>query len=326
MTQILSIGKAVSVGLSALCLVTTVQAETLQIEGLYPARVDNVAEIKSIAIDRFGGNDGTALAFEIEDKLSDVEIDGAPYFKIMAGRSAVQPEATLSGTATAGIEEYPTTGYRDRCVERNDKGKCEKRKSVKVSCLKRVIDFQAQIRLSRFSDGQTIYSDRKSNSNEQTVCGRKESFVSSEEVIRGMINSAAYSVRRDLAPIERRENIRVLESRKGMDKVSAKFFKAAVKMTKTDEREACRMWDQAAANSALHRSVAFNRGLCAEKEGALGKALTFYTEAGQLAGGKTEIGQAIRRVEDRQRALDDWAIRYGIAEEATELVAAAKAD
>lgn len=326
MTQILSIGKAVSVGLSALCLVTTAQAETLQIEGLYPARVDNVAEIKSIAIDRFGGGDGTALAFEIEDKLSDVEIDGGPYFKIMAGRSAVQPEATLSGTATAGIEEYPTTGYRDRCIERNDKGKCEKRKSVKVSCLKRVIDFQAQIRLSRFSDGQTIYSDRKSNSNEQTVCGRKESFVSSEEVIRGMINSAAYSVRRDLAPIERRENIRVLESRKGMDKASAKFFKAAIKMTKTDEREACRMWDQAAASSTPHRSVAFNRGLCAEKKGTLGEALTLYIKAGQLAGGKTEIDQAIRRIKDRERAYDDWVVRYDLVEEATDVVAATKAD
>lgn len=326
MTQILSIGKAVSIGLAGLFLATTAQAETLQINGLYPARADNVAEIKSIAIDRFGGNDGTALAFEIEDKLSDVEIDGAPYFKIMAGRSAIEPEGTLSGTATAGIEEYPTKGYRERCVKRDDKDKCVKRKSVEVKCLKRVIDFQAQIRLSRFSDGQTIYADRKSDGNEQIVCGRKESFVSSEEIIRGMINSAAYSVRRDLAPIERPENIRVLESRKGMDKASAKFFKTAVKMTKTDEEEACRMWDQAAANSKPHRSVTFNRGLCAEQKGTLGDALTLYTQAGQLAGGKTEIDQAIRRIKDRERAIDDWFVRYDLVGEATDVAAAPKAD
>ncbi len=314
MKQILSISKVASVGLVALSLATTAQAETLQIEGLYPARAPNIAPIKSISIDRFGGSDGTALAFEIEDKLSDIEIDGAPYFKVIAGRSAVEPEGTLSGTATAGIEEYPTTAYRDRCVERNEKGKCEKRKSIEVSCLKRVIEFQAQIRLSRFSDGQTIYSDRKSNGNEQTVCGRKESFSSSEGVILGMIKSAAHAVRRDLAPIERRQNIRVLEGRKGMDKATAKFFRAAVKMTKTDEQEACRMWDEVAANGAAHVSIAFNRGLCAEQAGALDMALAFYTEAGQMSGKKGEIRQAVRRVEDRQQALNDMDIRYAASE------------
>ncbi len=312
--RFLTTGKAAFAGLSALCLATAAQAETLRIEGLYPARADNIAEIETIAIDRFGGSDGTALAFAIEDKLSNIEIDGASYFKIIAGRSAIEPEGTLTGTGTAGIEEYPTTAYRNRCVERNDKGKCEKRKSIEVSCLKRVIDFQAQIRMSRFSDGQTIYSDRKSNRDEQTACGRKESFTSSEEVIRRMIDSAAYAVRRDLAPIERRQNIRVLESRKSMDTATAKFFKAAVKMTKTDEQEACRMWDEVAANGAAHVSIAFNRGLCAERAGALDMALAFYDEAGQLAGKKTEISQAVRRVEDRQRARDDMDVRYARTE------------
>ncbi len=325
MIKILSIGKAVSVTFTALCLISTAQAETLRVEGLYPARAPNVASIESIAIDRFGGSDGTALAFEIEDKLSDVEIEGAAYFKVMAGRSAIEPDATLSGTATTGIEEYETTEKRERCVERDDKGKCEKRKSIKVACLKRVIDFEAQVRLSRFSDGQTIYAERKFDGNEETVCGRKESFTSREDIIRGMINSAAYSVRRDLAPIERRENIRVLESRKGMDKANGKFFKAAVKMTKTDEREACRMWDQAAVNNAPHRSIMFNRGLCAEQAGVLDKALTLYAEAEQLAGSKTEIDLAISRVEDRQRALDDWDIRYASAD-GNETVATVKAE
>lgn len=324
--KILPFAKVGLAGLAALCLAATAQAETLRIEGLYPARADNIAEIKSIAIDRFGGRDGTALAFEIEDRLSDIRIDGARYFKIMTGRSAIEPEGTLSGTATAGIEEYPTTEYRDRCIKRDDKDKCLKSKSVEVDCLKRVIDFQAQIRLTRFNEGQTVYSERKTDGNEQTVCGRKESFASSEGVIRGMIQRAANSVRRDLAPMERRENVRVLESRKAMDKATASLFKAAVKMTKTDEREACRMWDQAAANSAPHISIAFNRGLCAEQEGALDEAMTHYLQARQLSAGKTELVQAIRRVEDRQRAMDDWDIRYVSAEQTGETVAATSVD
>lgn len=312
MMPILSLCKVAFAGLSAMCLAVTAQAETLQIEDLYPARAPDIALIKSISIDRFGGQDGTALAFEIEDKLSDVEIQETSYFKIMAGRSAVDPEATLSGTATTGVEEYEVSEYRDRCIERNEKGKCEKRKSIKVACLKRVIDFQAQVRLSRFSDGRTIYAERKSDSNEQTVCGRKESFASSEKVIRGMINSAAYSVRLDLAPIERRENIRVLESRKGMDKTAGSFFKAAVKMTKNNAEEACRMWDDANLKGPAHVSVIFNLGLCAEQEGHLDVARDYFTGAQRMASNKVEIGQALSRIADKQRARDDWYLRLGI--------------
>ncbi|MEP3226468.1 MAG: hypothetical protein ABJO01_10870 [Parasphingorhabdus sp.] len=316
------IAKALNTGVFTLCLTAHAHAETLQVEGLYPARSSGIADIQSIAIDRFGGSDGTALAFAIEDQLSGVEIDNAAYFQVIAGRSAVEPEATMTGTARTNIEEYETREYRQRCVERDENGKCETRKSIKVNCWKRVIDFEAQIRLSRFSDGQTVYAERKTDSKEETDCGRNESLSNSEDAVRAMINKAAYSVRRDLAPIERRENIRVLESRKGMEKATSKFFKAAVKMTKKDEQEACRMWGQVAANGAPHVSIAFNRGLCAEQEGALVKALDHYSEAQQLAGSKAEIGQAIRRVEGRQRALEDLEIRYASAGAGEETIVA----
>jgi len=287
---------------------TAAPAETLRISGLYPANVDGVALIESISIENFGGSDGSALGFALEAQLGSISFDGERYFTIMASRSATDPQAILSGSATAGVDQYNTTEYRSRCVERDEKDKCIKRKSIEVPCEKRVIDFRANIRLARFEDGQTIFTDGPSKKHEQTVCGRDESFSSSESEIRKMIDSVAYELRRDLAPIRLTQKIRVLERRKGMAKAQAKFFKAAVKMTKKGEAEACRMFDNMAAGGAPHGSITFNRALCAEQRGELDTALSLYADADlQLGGNKTS--DDTRRVFSHQRALADWDAR-----------------
>ena len=228
----------------AIAVSGSAQAETLRISGLYPANADGVALIESISIENFGGGDGSALGFALEQQLSDVVFEGTPYFTVMASRTAAVPQAILSGSANAGVDQFHTTEYRSRCVERDADDKCTKHKSVKVHCEKRVINLRVNIRLARFEDGQTIFTDSPSRSHEETVCDYDESFSSSEREIRKMIDSVAYDVRRDLAPIRLTQKIRVLERRKGMAKAQSKFFKAAVKMTKKDEAEACRMFDE----------------------------------------------------------------------------------
>ena len=299
----------VALSLAPVVLSAPAHSETLRIDGLYPARAKNVATIESISIERFGGSDGTDLSFEIEDQLSGLEIGGVPYFRVIAARSAIAPDATMAGTATASVEEFKVKEYRDICIERNDKDKCEKRESREVTCLKRIIDFRARYRMSRYSDGQNIYSQSKSDSHEQSVCLRDESFSSQEKIIQNMIGKMAQNVRFDLAPVERSQSIRVLESRKDMDKDTAKLFKAAVKMTKKDEREACRMWDSTAENKAPHQSLLFNQGLCAEQAGQLDRAISLYRQADQLGRSKIEIRQAIQRANDHQTALADWDLR-----------------
>lgn len=286
------------------------QAEVLTIEGMTAADSPEFTEIQSIAIDRFGGRDGRALAFELEDRLSAVTIYDAPYFDIIGGRSAVESDASLSGNVTAGVEQYDSSATRRRCVERDDKGKCVTRKNIKVPCQTRTIDLRAQVRGTRYSDGRSIYTESFPEKNQQTICfGDDEDFASSEEIIRTMISHIAGAVRNDLAPRQYRREIRVLESRKGMAKADGKFFKAAVKMTKSNPAEACRMWDEAAANGQVHISLTFNRGLCAEQRGDLDAAMALYQDAEAISRGKPEVSQALQRVSDHQRALDEWELR-----------------
>jgi len=297
-------------------LMPAAQAEVLTIEGMIPAGSSEFTEIQSLSIERFGGRDGRALAFELEDRLTAVKIFDAPYFVIIAGRSAVDPDASLSGNVSAGVEQYETTAKRRRCVERDDKDKCITHKNIKVDCLTRIIDYRAQVRATRYSDGRRLYAESFPDKNEQTICfGDDEDFASSESVIRTMISQTASAVRDDLAPREYRRDIRILESRKGMTKVEGNFFKAAIKMTKSDPAEACRMWDEAAGNGQVHISLTFNRGLCAEQRGDLEAALDLYEKADGFSRGKSEVTESLRRVSDHRRALDQWDLRpSGLAE------------
>lgn len=308
MIRLLSTTMAALVALSGLS--GAAQAEVLTIEGLTPANSPDFVQIQSIAIERFGGGDGRALAFELEDRLSAVTLFGQAYFDILDGRSAVRSDALLTGNVTAGVEQYETTAKRRRCVERNDKGKCVTHKNIKTDCLTRTIDYRAQVRVTRYDDGRRIYTERFPETDEQTICfGDDEDFASSESVIRNMVSATANAVRADLAPKQYRRDIRILESRKGMTKTESNFFKAAIRMTKSNPAEACRMWDEAAANGQVHISLGFNRGLCAEQRGDLEAALDLYNEAGRISPGKSEVTEALRRVNDHRQALGDWELR-----------------
>lgn len=301
---------AITTSMALTGLSTTAQAEVLAIDGMTAARSPEFAQIESISIERFGGRDGRALAFALEDRLSAITVFGQPYFDIIGGRSAVQSDATLSGNVTAGVEQYETTAKRRRCVERDDKDKCVTHENIKVDCLTRIIDFRARVRVTRYSDGRSIYTESFPDKNEQTICfGDDEDFVSSESVIRAMVSETASAVRDDLAPREYRQEIRILESRKGMTKVEGNFFKAAIKMTKSDAAEACRMWDEADRNGQVHISLTFNRGLCAEQRGGLDSALALYEEADRFSPGKSEVTESLQRVSDHRRALDEWELR-----------------
>ncbi len=297
-------------------LASAAQAEVLTIDGMTPANAPEFTQIQSIAIERFGGRDGTALAFELEDSLSAVTLFGQPYFDVIGGRSALQSGGSLSGNVTAGIEQYDTVAKRRRCVERDDKDKCVTHKNIEVDCLARIIDFQAQVRATRYRDGRSIYTESFPDREEQTICfGDDEDFASSESVIRTTVSETATAIRNDLAPRQYRQDIRILEGRKGMTKAEGKFFKVAIKMTKTNSAEACRMWDEASRNGLVHISLSYNLGLCAEQRGDLESALAFYEEALRFSPRKYEVVQSWQRASDHQRVLDELQLRqYGSTE------------
>src|SRR5688572_27114047 len=74
-------------------------AETLPVSGVYPAGNDAAAALGSIAVERFGGEEGQQVGIATADRLRAVTVDGEPYFRVVPEGS--RADAVLQGTATA---------------------------------------------------------------------------------------------------------------------------------------------------------------------------------------------------------------------------------
>lgn len=286
-----------------------VQAETLTVTGLYPAGSSEANEVRSIAVEPFVGRDGPSVSDAIERELEAVVVEGQPYFDVISYRSSRDPDALVTGTGLAEVERYTKRESRRRCVERDADDKCTKRKMIKVFCSARDIDVTVSVRLAGMEGGRNRFTRDYDRKNEQVDCGKNERITGEESEIRRMAQEIAVDVRNDLAPRELRQEIRVLESRKGMTGAEGQAFKKAVRMTKRDELQACTMWRDMAEAGTSHISLLFNLGLCAEKSGELMIALQTYRDAESRFGRKSEVDQAKARVNDRLRANEEWRLR-----------------
>lgn len=290
---------AVLIGLG---LAAQAQAEVLQVSGVYPAASDAAAVLQSIAVERFGGQDGAALSIRIEDALRAVGIDGQRYFNVVPAGLTRDAQGVLRGTATAELEVTSTTRKREKCVKRDQDNKCIEKAKVDVVCFEREIELGLNLRLIG-RNGDLLWSDDRPETVETSYCEDDSSKPPSPEtMVRELVDKAAARVRFALAPEFRREAVRVLEDRKGLSRADADRFKLALRLTKSDPAQACREWQAIAAANPNHAASVFNTGLCAESQSDLELAERRYRTASQLSRASA-IAQAETRLAARSRAL-----------------------
>ena len=121
---------------------TPASAETLTVEGLYPARNREAAQVGSLVVERFGGREGRELSFALEGMLAELAIYGQPYFRVVAERSDAPADAVLSGIANAAVENQPVEENRKECVERDGNDKCLREEQQKIRCQRRIVTLQ----------------------------------------------------------------------------------------------------------------------------------------------------------------------------------------
>lgn len=274
-------------------------AETLRVTGEFPARYREASLLGSLSIDRFDGQDGTALASAIERAM------GRTHFQLMGGRAGRNnAEGSLSGGVTTTVDENPFKKKEKKCVEKDKDGKCIKEAEVEVRCRRRVVTINADLRMVDNGSGRVVYSERKPFSEETSWCEGQNPNRSVEDVVTVGIQQIAGNVRYDLAPYVDTYDIRVRESTKGMSKDVAKRFKDLVKLTKRDARGACAGWDAMAAGPGTHPSIAFNIGLCAEQRGDYDNAVGWYRNAANAGASEGNEGanRASRLIAGREDA------------------------
>jgi hypothetical protein len=276
-------------------------AETLPVSGVYPAENDAAAALQTIVIEPFGGSDGQAVGILIGDRLREVQFGGRSYFRVVPGGAGGRAEAVLQGTATAEISRRDAEPReKEVCVERDDKDKCVRKEKQKTPCWDVVARLVPAVRLIG-RNGERLYALDEPQEQAQRYC-RGEDRPSGEGLVRGLAARVAARVRAALAPVERAEEFRVMESRKGLAKADDGAFKEAVRLTKRDRSAAGSAWAALEPHNPDHASLLFDLGLCAESAGRLDEAEAYYNRALAADRGASYAKDGLNRLSDRARA------------------------
>lgn len=276
-------------------------AETLPVSGVYPAGNDAAAALRTIAIEPFGGADGQTVALLVGDRLREARIDGRPYFRIVPAGGGARAEAVLQGSAAAELTRRDAEPReKEECVERDDKDKCVRKEKRKVPCWDAVARLVPTIRLVG-RNGERILALDEPQEQAQRYC-RGEERPSGETLVRKLAARTADRLRAELAPLERNDAFRVMESRKGLAEGDGDAFKEAVRLTKRNPAAACAAWAALEPRNPDRPSLLFNLGLCAESGGRLDEASAYYRRAVSAGGDVSYAQEGLDRLADRQRA------------------------
>lgn len=280
-------------------------AEVLSVTGELAAPHRDASLLRSLAIARFDGEDGLALAGAVERALSNT------HFDLMAGRGGRDnAEGTLSGAVRTGVEERSFKRKEKRCAVKKKGGGCEKEENVEVRCRERTVTVTANFRVLRNADGRILYSAEKPNIDQRTRCEGEDGGPAIDEIVSEAMREIADGLRSDIAPSVRTYNVRVLESTKGLSKLDADRFKAAVRMTKRDAPGACAAWEAMNREAPNHAATVFNLALCAEQRGDYANAMALYRQAQPLIGGRGgEASEGVSRVAQLIAGREDAAAR-----------------
>lgn len=286
-------------------------AETLTVSGAYPAGNGQVNDLISIAVDRFEGEDGSALSQALEGELTAVRFDGQPYFRVVAPEAGVATDALVTGSVRTAVEESGYTEKRKRCVEQDpaDKNKCLKEEEYDLRCRRRVATVNTNVRLVAMGEGSIRYTRPLTARDEQTYCPDRKTNRTVEAFVDQTIDAQIRTIRNDLAPSGFSDNVRVDENRKGLPKDAAEAFKKAIRQTKSDQAGACDSWAAIARDAEPTAALAFNLGLCAEARRDFAGAIDWYGQAQRLGSKNRDIGAGLARIDRHRRALADWEAR-----------------
>ena len=293
------------------CGAAPAAAETLTVTGSNPAGNGNINDLISIAVDRFEGEDGSALSQALEAELAGVRFGGQPYFRVVAPESGVATDALVTGSVRTGVEETATTEKRTRCIEQDpaDKNKCLKEEEYDMRCRRRVATISTNVRLVAMGDGSVRYTRPLSARDEQVFCPDRKASRTVEAFVDTTLQAQVRTIRYDLAPAGFSDNVRVDENRKGLPKAASEAFKEAIRQTKGDQAGACDSWAAIARDAEPTAALAFNLGLCAEARRDFTAAIDWYGQAQRLGSKNRDIGEGLARIGRHRRALADWDAR-----------------
>ena len=294
-------GLALAIGTMIGVVPAPLKAETLPIEGVYPAGSDQLANLNSLAIGPFTREDGEFLSIELEQRLTGVRVRGAPYFSIVPLRAKGGADGTITGSATSSLDERREQ-VKDRvCAYEDAKGKCRQWRDVIINCTRRIVTLTYTLQVEG-RRRERVFGVASTAEDSQLICPNSGEVPTIETAVAQLISRVANELRLQFAPLEVREDIRVKEGTDGLQNDAKKKFKEGIKLTKRNVTSACTVWAEVDQLVPDHGPTLFNLGLCAESRREYDAAETFYRRVFELNRSERYANEAIERLDRRRRA------------------------
>ena len=285
---------------------------------LMPAKFHEAAKLKEVAVLPFDGPGGREFAAEIEGTLAAVTIDGKQYFSLIdrtktekilkeqeLSQTGIVDETTAAkvgklvgakgiytGIVTAAnSRDNPYAEKRRECSERQVKydkqgkayeGDCIRWRNVSVSCLRRDALFAFTPKLVEVETGRIIYSDNLSGAATASACrDSKTPLPSGFALIAQAKERAKVAFKRDVAPSYVTFDIRLMDSKQGIDaKEAREKLDQGMDYAKHKRLDrACELWEEGRTLAPNAPSLLYNLATCAEAIGDLEKAFDLYKKA-----------------------------------------------
>ncbi len=271
-----------------------VAAETIRVTGVLPAATADAPLLRTIAVARFGGPDGDAVAGAIGTRLAQADDEPRPFFDLVTRPSSA--DGVIDGQAGVDVAESGHVEIRKRCVEKVKK-ECVRHERDRVECVRRSVALHGDWRLVRRRDDRILFARTIAQEASDEACEDSGTLSDVGSTVDRMLAAVAAQVRVDVAPHRESWTPRIREGRSGMTGADAATFKAAVGWTKTDVPAACDAFAAIEAR-APHPSTRYNVALCAESRGDYARAQAGYASvAAWLPGDADDARKALGRVE-----------------------------
>jgi tetratricopeptide (TPR) repeat protein len=296
-------------------------ATKIPITMLIPGNYHQAATVKTIAVLPFSGPQGENFASEIEAVLTNIEVQGRPYFTLVdrAQINKVLSELKLSqsglidqttatragmilgaqgiytGTTIADTKDSFFKQKRSECARyevRRDKdgnlskGSCLRWNNYYVQCTKRVASFSTTPKLISVSSGRVLYSKTISRQVDSSGCEDLNPPKGEAELMEKAKESIKSEFRKDVAPYYKTVEVTLLDSTDNIDAGEAKsLLKSGLEFAEKKRLDsACAQWARAKPMAPNSVALNYNLAVCAEATADYTTALRLYKEAERLNG------------------------------------------
>ena len=287
--------------LAAVCLAAC-QTPGYDYEARIAPNYPQAAEFRDPEIGRFRGPGGDVAEAEFGAMISEISLDGRPWFV----RSAGAPDSLYEGGVTIEGWEAEVRYERDRrCVEHEGLFNCKRQGIVETECTNETVTVSVTATLVDLGANRPVFTSVQSGS------AARDTRIDIAEYRDGTVDTGTYrdpyrssynpydapiglvhdavidAVRRfryDIAPYNTTLRAEIMQKGLIPEEQNDTRFTLAVDATRNGNfLGACAQWDELAREYPRAPAVLHNQGACAEARGDMETAQLRYARASELA-------------------------------------------